>query len=161
MTFFSNPSPQGATTESTQCQYALKERAVALGWPADQVVVIDNDLCQSGTSNKRKGFQRLVREVRLGHAGIVMALDVSRLTRNFTDWQSLSESCAQTDTLILVDDQIYDLAEVNDRLVLGLKGVLSAPCCRQPRKAPRPLSATVTPAAPVHVPAAIALDLQQ
>jgi DNA invertase Pin-like site-specific DNA recombinase len=160
-TFFSNPSPEGSNTESTQRQYALKERAVALGWPADQVVVIDSDLGQPGTSNKREGFQKLVREVRLGHAGIVMAHDVSRLARNFTDWQSLSENCAQTDTLILLDDQIYDLAEGNDRLVLGLKGILSAPCCRQPRKARGPLSATVTPAAPVHVLAAMTLDLQQ
>jgi DNA invertase Pin-like site-specific DNA recombinase len=147
-TFFSNPLPQGSNTESTQRQYALKERAVALGWTADQVVVIDSDLCQSGASNDRKGFQKLVREVRLGHAGIVMAFDVCRLTRNFTDWQSLLEICAVTDTLILLDDEIYDLADVNDQLLLGLKGTLCAPCCRQRRRpSRRPVSVAVTPAA--------------
>lgn len=146
----SNPLLQESKTERIPSQYALKQRAVALGWPADQIAVIDSDLGQSGASSDRKGFQKLVTEVSLSQAGIVMALDVCRLARNFTDWQSLLEICVLTDTLILVDDEIYDLADVNDRLVLGLKGTLSAPCCRQRPKARLrvPLSAAAMSPAP-------------
>jgi DNA invertase Pin-like site-specific DNA recombinase len=100
---------------------------VALGWPADQIVVIDNDLAQSGASAAdREGFQKLVTEVSLGRAGIVMGLEVSRLARNCTDWHRLLEICAVTDTLILDEDGIYDPAHFNDSLVLGLKGTMSA-----------------------------------
>jgi DNA invertase Pin-like site-specific DNA recombinase len=89
-------------TESTQRQYALRQRAVALGWPADRVIVIDRDLGLSGASAvDRHGFQMLVAEVGLGHAGIVLGLEVSRLARNSTDWHRLLEICALTDTLIL------------------------------------------------------------
>src|SRR5690242_8645394 len=74
-------------TESTQRQYALRERAVALGWPLERIVVIDRDLGQSGASAAdREGFQQLVSEVSLGHVGIVLGLEVSRLARNSTDW---------------------------------------------------------------------------
>lgn len=113
-------------TESTQRQYALRQRAVALGWPLDQIVVLDSDLGQSGASAAdREGFQRLVTEVGLGRAGIVMGLEVSRLARNCTDWHRLLEICALTDTLILDEDGIYDPAHFNDRLLLGLKGTMS------------------------------------
>jgi DNA invertase Pin-like site-specific DNA recombinase len=113
-------------TESTQRQYALKQRAIALGWRADQVVVIDNDLGQSGASAAdREGFQKLVTEVSLGRAGIVMGLEVSRLARNCTDWHRLLEICSVTDTLILDEDGIYDPARFNDSLLLGLKGTMS------------------------------------
>jgi DNA invertase Pin-like site-specific DNA recombinase len=113
-------------TESTQRQYALRERAVALGWPADQVVVIDSDLGQSGASSAdREGFQRLVQDVGLGRAGLVMGLEVSRLARNSMDWHRLLEICALTDTLILDEDGLYDPAHFNDRLLLGLKGTMS------------------------------------
>ena len=113
-------------TESTQRQYALRQRAIALGWPAEQVVVIDTDLGQSGASAAdREGFQRLVTEVGLGRAGIVMGLEVSRLARNSSDWHRLLEICALTDTLILDEDGIYDPAHFNDRLLLGLKGTMS------------------------------------
>ncbi len=113
-------------TESTQRQYALKQRAVALGWPLDQIVVLDSDLGQSGASAAdREGFQRLVTEVGLGRAGIVMGLEVSRLARNCMDWHRLLEICALTDTLILDEDGIYDPAHYNDRLLLGLKGTMS------------------------------------
>ena len=89
-------------TESTQRQYALRERAVALGWPLDRIVVIDSDLGQSGASAAdREGFQRLVTEVSLGRVGIVLGLEVSRLARNSTDWHRLLELCALADTLIL------------------------------------------------------------
>lgn len=113
-------------TESTKRQYDLKQRAVALGWPPEQIVVIDSDLGQSGASSAdREGFQLLVTEVGLGRAGIVMGLEVSRLARNSSDWHRLLEICALTDTLILDEDGIYDPAHFNDRLLLGLKGTMS------------------------------------
>ena len=113
-------------TESTKRQYALRERAVALGWPDDHVVVIDDDLGKSGaSSDNRLGFQRLVSEVGLGHAGIVLGLEVSRLARNSTDWHRLLEICALTNTLILDEDGLYDPADFNDRLLLGMKGTFS------------------------------------
>lgn len=113
-------------TESTKRQYDLRERALALGWRLDQVVVIDSDLGQSGASAvDREGFQRLVSEVGLGRAGIVMGLEVSRLARNSTDWHRLLEICALADTLILDEDGVYDPAHFNDRLLLGLKGTMS------------------------------------
>ncbi|WP_414717525.1 recombinase family protein [Steroidobacter sp.] len=112
-------------TESTQRQYALRERAVALGWPLDRIVVIDSDLGQSGASTDREGFQRLVSEVGLGRVGIVLGLEVSRLARNSTDWHRLLELCALSDTLILDEDGLYDPAHFNDRLLLGLKGTMS------------------------------------
>ena len=113
-------------TESTVRQYALRDRAVALGWPLERVVVIDTDLGQSGASAAdREGFQRLVTEVSLGHAGIVLGLEVSRLARNSTDWHRLLELCALADTLILDEDGLYDPAHFNDRLLLGLKGTMS------------------------------------
>jgi DNA invertase Pin-like site-specific DNA recombinase len=113
-------------TESTQRQYALRERAVALGWPLDRIVVIDSDQGQSAASaTDREGFQRLVTEVSLGHVGIVLGLEVSRLARNSTDWHRLLELCAFADTLILDEDGLYDPAHFNDRLLLGLKGTMS------------------------------------
>lgn len=112
--------------ESTERQYALKGRALALGWNSDQIVVIDDDLGLSGTSAKeRKGFQHIVAEVGLGRVGLVMGLEVSRLARNNTDWHRLLEICALTDTLILDEDGLYDPDFFNDRLLLGLKGTMS------------------------------------
>ena len=113
-------------TESTQRQYALKQRAIALGWTHDQITVVDNDQGLSGASAvDRAGFQTVVAEVGMGRAGIVMGLEVSRLARNSTDWHRLLEICALTDTLILDEDGIYDPAHFNDRLLLGLKGTMS------------------------------------
>ncbi len=113
-------------TESTQRQYALRQRAIALGWLAERIVTIDSDLGQSGASAAdRAGFQRLVTEVSLGRAGIVLGLEVSRLARNSTDWHRLLEICALTATLILDEDGVYDPAHFNDRLLLGLKGTMS------------------------------------
>ena len=113
-------------TESTQRQYALRERAIALGWPIERVHVIDCDQGQSGASAvDREGFQRLVAEVSLGHAGIVLGLEVSRLARNNSDWHRLLEICALTGTLILDEDGLYDPSQFNDRLLLGLKGTIS------------------------------------
>lgn len=113
-------------TESTIRQYDLRQRAVALGWPVERIIVIDNDLGQSAaTAVDREGFQKLVTEVSLGRAGIVLGLEVSRLARNSTDWHRLLEICALTDTLILDEDGIYDPSHFNDRLLLGLKGTMS------------------------------------
>jgi DNA invertase Pin-like site-specific DNA recombinase len=113
-------------TESTARQYALRERAIALGWPTEQIVVIDQDLGQSGASAAdREGFQRLVAEVGLGRVGLVMGLEVSRLARSSLDWHHLLEMCAMTGSLILDEDGLYDPATFNDRLLLGLKGTMS------------------------------------
>ena len=113
-------------TESTARQYALRERAIALGWPAEQIVVIDQDLGQSGASAAdREGFQRLVAEVGLGRVGLVMGLEVSRLARSSLDWHHLLEMYAMTGSLILDEDGLYDPATFNDRLLLGLKGTMS------------------------------------
>lgn len=113
-------------TTSTDRQYALRQRAVALGWAAEQVVVIDEDLGRSGaTAAGRDGFQRLVADVGMGKAGLVIGLEVSRLARNNADWQRLLEICALTETLILDEDGLYDPCAFNDRMLLGLKGTLS------------------------------------
>jgi len=113
-------------TESTARQYALRQRAVALGWPSERIEVIDCDLGHSGAQAEgREGFQKLVAEVGMGHAGIVMGLEVSRLARNSTDWHRLLELCALSDTLILDEDGLYDPNQFNDRLLLGLKGTMS------------------------------------
>lgn len=81
-------------SESTKRQYALRERAVALGWPMDRVVVIDSDLGQSGADSDRTGFQRLVAAVGMGEVGVVLGLEVSRLARSSADWHRLLEICA-------------------------------------------------------------------
>ena len=111
--------------ESTRRQYALRERAVALGWPTERVVVIDSDLGLSGADGDREGFKRLVAEVSMGRAGIVLGLEVSRLARNSTDWHRLLEISALSETLILDEDGVYDPVDFNDRLLLGLKGTMS------------------------------------
>jgi DNA invertase Pin-like site-specific DNA recombinase len=113
-------------TESTSRQYALRERARALGWTDERILVIDQDLGQSGASTAdRLGFQRLVAQVGLGQVGLVLGLEVSRLARNSSDWHHLLEICALTRTLILDEEGLYDPATFNDRLLLGLKGTLS------------------------------------
>jgi len=113
-------------TESTKRQYALRDRAISLGWPLSQIVIIDSDLGESGASMvDREGFKKLISEVSLGRAGLVMGLEVSRLARNCADWHRLLEICAFTNTLILDEDGIYDPSHFNDRLLLGLKGTMS------------------------------------
>jgi DNA invertase Pin-like site-specific DNA recombinase len=113
-------------TESTKRQYALRDRAVALGWPIERIHVIDSDLGLSGASAQaRDGFQHLMAELANGHAGIVLGLEVSRLARNNADWHRLLEVAALTATLICDEDGIYDPAHFNDRLLLGLKGTMS------------------------------------
>jgi DNA invertase Pin-like site-specific DNA recombinase len=100
----------------------LVSKATSLGWPSQQIVVIDEDLGVSATGvAQRNGFARLTAEVALGHIGIVLGLEVSRLARNNADWYRLLDLCGLTDTLIGDGDGIYHPALFNDRLVLGLK----------------------------------------
>src|ERR1700750_2581976 len=113
-------------TESLARQYELRERAVMLGWPAHQVVVIDADLGRSGAQSAgRVGFKELVADVGLGKVGIVLGIEVSRRARNNADWYQLLDLCAITDTLIADADGVYHPADFNDRLVLGLKVTMS------------------------------------
>ena len=122
----SSPSQLERNTESTQRQYALVNRAVELGFPRAAVVVIDQDLGVSGSGvAERSGFARLAAEVALGHVGLVLGLEVSRLARNNADWYRLLDLCAITDTLIGDGDGLYHPRAFNDRLVLGLKGTMS------------------------------------
>lgn len=112
--------------ESTDRQYALVERAVELGWPRESVAVIDEDLGISGSGvAARGGFARLTADVALGHVGLVLGLEVSRLARNNADWYRLLDLAGMTDTLIGDGDGLYHPADFNDRLVLGLKGTMS------------------------------------
>ena len=118
----STPRQVVENAESTQRQYALRDRALALGWPLDRIHIVDCDLGKSGSqSASRDGFQKLVGEVALANAGLVMGLEVSRLARNSADWHRLIELCSLAGTLILDEDGIYNPANFNDRLLLGLK----------------------------------------
>ena len=122
----STPAQVEHNRESTHRQYALAARATALGWSRQQVVIIDEDLGVSGSGiDERTGFARLTAEVALGHVGIVLGLEVSRLARNNADWYRLLDLCGLTDTLIADADGIYHPAMFNDRLLLGLKGTMS------------------------------------
>jgi DNA invertase Pin-like site-specific DNA recombinase len=112
--------------ESTRLQYGLVERAVALGWETSRVLVIDEDLGKSGASaTGRLGFQRLVTEITMGHVGLVLGIEMSRLARSGADWYQLLELCALSDALLADADGVYDPVEFNDRLLLGLKGTMS------------------------------------
>ena len=122
----STPSQVEHNRESTARQYALADRACQLGWSREQVVIIDEDLGLSGSStDQRSGFTRMTSEVALGHVGIILGLEVSRLARNNADWYRLLELCGLTDTLIGDNDGVYHPALFNDRLLLGLKGTMS------------------------------------
>ena len=108
--------------ESTARQYALVDRAVAFGWPRDRVEVIDEDLGQSGASSQtRNGFQRLLSEISNDSVGMVLGLEMSRLSRSGKDWHALLELCAIYQTLLADTDGTYDPSDHNDRLLLGLK----------------------------------------
>jgi DNA invertase Pin-like site-specific DNA recombinase len=112
--------------ESTRLQYALVERALRLGWARERVEVIDDDLGRSGApAANHPGFQRLVAEVGLGHVGLVLGIEMSRLARSCRDWHQLLEICALFGTLIADTDGVYDAGLFNDRLLLGLKGTMS------------------------------------
>jgi DNA invertase Pin-like site-specific DNA recombinase len=112
--------------ESRERQYALADYAATLGWPRERIVVIDDDQGRSGrTVEQRPGFQRLLAEVTLDHVGLVLGLELSRLSRSSKDWYQLLELCAVFGTLLADQDGIYDANDSNDRLVLGLKGTMS------------------------------------
>jgi excisionase family DNA binding protein len=122
----SSPGQVQNNHESRALQYALRERAIELGWPADQVAVVDEDLARSGASTDgRLGFKDLVAEVGLGRVGLILGIEVSRLARNNADWYQLLDLCTLTGTLVADSDGIYSPGHFNDRLVLGLKGTLA------------------------------------
>ncbi len=112
--------------ESTARQYALADRAVALGWPTAAVEVIDEDQGHSGSSAEgRSGFQRLLAEVSSDRVGLILGLEMSRLARSCKDWHALLEVCSIYRTLLADADGLYDPSQYNDRLLLGLKGTMS------------------------------------
>ncbi|WP_190195106.1 recombinase family protein [Streptomyces minutiscleroticus] len=112
--------------ESTRLQYGLTQRAVDLGWPPSRVLVIDEDLGHSASGLvDRPGFQRLVSEVGLDHVGLVLGVEMSRLARSGREWHQLLELCALAGALLADPDGVYDPAEHNDRMLLGLKGTIS------------------------------------
>jgi DNA invertase Pin-like site-specific DNA recombinase len=112
--------------ESTDRQYRLTERALQLGWPQERIKIIDEDLAHSGSGLVlRQGFTHLISEVALGHAGLILSLEVSRVARNNADWYRLLDLCGVTDTLIGDEDGLYHPGLFNDRLLLGLKGTMA------------------------------------
>ncbi|MBW8854123.1 MAG: recombinase family protein, partial [Bradyrhizobium sp.] len=112
--------------ESTELQYRLVDRAAALGWPRERIAVIDDDLGKSGASaSERGGFQRLIAEIGLGKAGLVLSLDASRLARNNRDWHQLLELCSMFGVVIGDGERLYDPGAYHDRLLLGLSGIMS------------------------------------
>jgi DNA invertase Pin-like site-specific DNA recombinase len=122
----STPQQVAEHTESTARQYGLTDRAVALGWPADQVEVIDEDQGRSGaTIEGRPGFQRLLAEISLDQIGLVLGLEMSRLARSCKDWHQLVELCGLFRTLLADADGVYDPTDPNDRMLLGLRGMMS------------------------------------
>jgi DNA invertase Pin-like site-specific DNA recombinase len=112
--------------ESTERQYALKDKALAMGWPLSSIRVLDADQGMSGTQSMgRQDFKTLVADVSMGQVGAVFALEVSRLARSNVDWLRLLELCALTHTLVIDADGSYDPADFNDGLLLGLKGTMA------------------------------------
>jgi DNA invertase Pin-like site-specific DNA recombinase len=112
--------------ESTELQYRLVDRAEDLGWPRERIQVIDEDLGKSGAGTiERQGFQKLITEISLGHAGLVISLDASRLARNNRDWHQLLELCSLFGVLIADGERLFDPCAYHDRLLLGLSGIMS------------------------------------
>src|ERR671910_2131067 len=111
--------------ESQQNQYGLVQRALGLGWVPERVRVIDADQGSSGQDGQRPGFRELVAEVSLGRVGLILAYEASRLARNNADWYALLDLAALRGTLIADTDGVYDPRTYNDRLLLGLRGMLS------------------------------------
>lgn len=122
----STPNQAISNQESLKLQYALKQRAIELGWPSCRVQIIDNDLGQTGAeAEHRKGFKDLLAQVALGQIGIILSFDVTRLSRNCSDWYPLLDICGYRQCLIGDRDSIYDPGTTNGRLLLGLKGQLA------------------------------------
>jgi DNA invertase Pin-like site-specific DNA recombinase len=122
----SDPRQVRKHPESTARQYALHHRAVELGWPAERVEILDEDLGQSGKSTARRlGFQRLAEDVAHGRLGAIFALEVSRLARCSADWYRLLDLCGLADVVLIDEQSVYSPRNVDDRLLLGLKGTMS------------------------------------
>jgi len=112
--------------ESTERQYALKEKALQLGWSQRSIRILDQDLGKSGTqSSNRQDFKLLVADVSMNKVGAILSLEASRLSRSNTDWHRLLELCALTETLIIDEDGCYNPSDFNDQLLLGMKGTMS------------------------------------
>src|SRR3954469_9806996 len=122
----SSPQQVHEHRESADLQYDLRRRGTELGWPADRVTVIDEDQGRSGkTAAGRPGFQRLLAEVGLDHVGIILGVELSRLARSCRDWHQLIELCSLFHTLLADQNGLYDPTDHNDRLLLGLSGIMS------------------------------------
>src|SRR5438132_6091666 len=122
----STPHQVVSHQESLRLQYALSERARQLGWPAEAIDIIDDDLgLTAATAHHRAGFNTLVAQVTLGQVGLILSYDVTRLSRNCSDWYPLLDLCSYKSCLIGDVDGLYDPATANGRLLLGLKGTLS------------------------------------
>lgn len=112
--------------KSTELQYRLVDRAIALAWPRERVCVIDDDLGKSGSGSvARFGFQKLIAEIGLGQAGLVISFDASRLARNNRDWHQLLDLCSLFGVIIADGERLYDPCAYHDRLLLGLSGIMS------------------------------------
>jgi hypothetical protein len=135
----STPKQVQQHRESQVNQYALVERAVALGWPPERVHVIDADLGQSGQDSRRPGFQELVAAVSLGRGGLILAYEASRLARNNADWYALLDLAALRGTLLADTEGVYDPRSHNDRLLLGLRNPETdyTVCCTARRRPDR------------------------
>src|SRR4051795_4505609 len=122
----STPQQVVGNRESADLQYQLRRRAIALGWADDRVLVIDDDQGVSGASvENRPGFQRLLAEVSLGHVGVVFGREMRRLSRSGKDWYQLLELCGLVQVLLADADGVYDPTDPNDRMLLGLRGMMS------------------------------------
>ena len=122
----SSPNQVVTNKESQRMQYALRDRAIALGWQQHEIDVIDDDLGRSGASTEgREGYQNLVAQSALGKVGILLAFDATRLARNCSHWYQLLDLCGLHDCLIADRDGVYDPTSINGRLLLGLKGQIS------------------------------------
>ncbi|WP_017301014.1 recombinase family protein [Nodosilinea nodulosa] len=122
----SSPHQILSNQESLKLQYALRQRAVDLGWADTQIEIIDSDLgMTAATAEHRAGFKELIAQVTLGQVGIILSYDVTRLSRNCSDWYPLLDLCGYRNCLIADRDGVYDPGSANGRLLLGLKGQIS------------------------------------
>jgi len=122
----STPHQTLSNQESLELQYALKQKATELGWSPDNIEIIDSDLGLTGSStDHREGFKEMLTRVALGQIGIILSYDVTRLSRNCSDWYPLLDLCGYRHCLIADRDGVYDPGTVNGRLLLGLKGQLA------------------------------------
>ena len=122
----SSPSQVLTNQESLRLQYALKQKALNLGWSQQNIEIIDTDLGISGANiQERKGFKDMLSQVALAEVGIIFSFEVTRLSRNCSDWYPLLDICGYSKCLIADNEGVYDPGTQNGRLLLGLKGQLS------------------------------------